>query len=426
MYNRDSVLLYHGGERPGKLQIALTKPCANQADLANAYTPGVAMVCEEIDSNVDSSFDYTSRGNLVAVISNGTAILGLGDLGPEASKPVMEGKAVLFKKFADVDVFDLEVREKDPRRLIEIIRSLEPTFGGINLEDIKAPECFEIENALIESLSIPVFHDDQHGTAIITAAALLNALELQGKRIEDVRITVSGAGAAAIACCDLFLELGARRGNILLVDSKGVVRMDRTDLTSYKRMYAQNTHLQTLRDALGGCDVFLGVSQKDVVSGDDLQVMSAKPIIFALSNPDPEVPYAVARSARPDAIVATGRSDNPNQVNNVLGFPFIFRGALDVRASRITVEMKIAAAKALAALARRPVPQNVKDAYGGKDLAYGADYIIPSPFDNRVLFEVSPAVARAAMESGVARKPIRDFAVYRQQLAKRLGVPLSE
>ncbi len=421
MFTKDQVLEYHSQPQPGKLEIALTKPCHTQEDLSRAYTPGVAIICEAIHENPERSYSYTSKANLVAVITNGSAVLGLGNLGPEAAKPVMEGKAVLFKRFADVDVFDIELNETNPQRIIEIVAALEPTFGGINLEDIKAPECFQIEEKLIDQLDIPVFHDDQHGTAIITAAALLNALELQQKNIGDVTITVSGAGAAAIACCNLFLEMGAHRHNITMVDSKGVVSLDRTDLNMQKRLFAIDTKKRTLADAMVGADIFLGVSSKDILTPAMLLTMAERPIVFALANPDPEIRYELARETRADLIMASGRSDKPNQVNNVLGFPFIFRGALDVRARKINNEMKIAASKALAELAKQRVPDEVCNAHGGAQLAFGNEYIIPSPFDRRVLTHVAPAVAKAAMETGVARLPIADFDAYIEQLQERIA-----
>lgn len=412
---------YHEFPRPGKIAVQATKPCVTQRDLSLAYTPGVADVCLEIAKNANDAFRYTARGNLVAVISNGTAVLGLGDIGPLASKPVMEGKGVLFKRFADIDVFDIELDEKDPEKIIAIVKALEPTFGGINLEDIAAPACFEIESRLIEAMDIPVFHDDQHGTAIITTAALINALDIQEKKAKDVRVVVSGAGAAATACAKLFLELGVRRENMLMTDSKGVVRTSRTDLNKYKQEFAVDTDKETLSDAMAGADIFLGVSKAGLVTGEMVKSMADKPIVFALANPDPEISYEDAVAARDDLIMATGRSDYPNQVNNVLGFPFIFRGALDVNARRINTQMKLAAAHALADLAKETVPEQVMKAYGDKPLAYGPDYIIPKPFDSRVLLWVAPAVARGAVETGVARKPIQDFEAYRNQLERILG-----
>jgi malate dehydrogenase (oxaloacetate-decarboxylating)(NADP+) len=420
MITDKEIFEYHQGNRPGKIEVVPTKPCSNQFDLSLAYTPGVAKICEAIEQEPRDSFRYTARGNLIGVISNGTAILGLGNLGPEAAKPVMEGKAVLFKKFAGIDVFDLEINETDPDKLIEIVKSMEPTFGGINLEDIKAPECFEVEKKLIEQMNIPVFHDDQHGTAIISAAALLNALELQNKKIDEIRITVSGAGAAAVACCNLFLEMGAHRENIVMVDSRGVVTINRTDINQQKRLYATRQDLETLEDAMRDCDLFLGVSVRDLLTADMIASMAENPIVFALANPDPEIPYPVAMSVRKDLIMATGRSDYPNQVNNVLGFPFIFRGALDCNATEINVPMKIAAAQALADLAKLPVTDQVLAAYDDEHLEFGPEYIIPKPFDQRALTMVASAVARAAMESGVARNPIDDFDAYEQELLRRV------
>lgn len=421
MATKEDALEYHAGNRPGKIAVVATKPCVTQRDLSLAYTPGVADVCREIEKNPEEAFRYTARGNLVAVISNGTAVLGLGDIGPLAGKPVMEGKGVLFKRFADIDVFDLEINEKDPEKVIATVKALEPTFGGINLEDIKAPECFEIESRLIEEMDIPVFHDDQHGTAIISTAALINALAIQNKNIEDIRVVVSGAGAAAVACINLFMDLGVRRENVLMADSKGLVRSSRTDLNKYKQAFAVDTDLETLSDAMVGADVFLGVSSAGVVSKEMVGSMAQKPIVFALANPDPEITYEDALAVRDDLIMATGRSDYPNQVNNVLGFPFIFRGALDVNARRINTEMKLAAAHALAGLARETVPEQVMHAYGGQPLSFGHEYIIPKPFDHRVLLWVAPAVAKAASETGVARKPITDIDEYRNSLERILG-----
>lgn len=401
---KDDALEYHSQGRPGKIEVIPTKPAATARDLALAYTPGVAEPCLEIAKDPDLSYTYTTRGNLVAVVTNGTAVLGLGDIGPYAAKPVMEGKGVLFKKFADIDVFDLNLNAKDIETFCTVVKALEPTFGGINLEDVKAPECFIIEERLKKEMQIPVFHDDQHGTAIISGAALINALDLQGKKIGEVRVVVSGAGASAIACTNFWVTLGVRRENVLMVDTKGVLHTGRTDgLNPWKAPYVRETKARTLSEALEGADVFLGGSVKGLVTGEMLKRMAKKPIIFALANPDPEISYDEARTARPDAIVATGRSDYPNQVNNVLGFPFIFRGALDVRARSINEEMKLAAAKALAALAREDVPDSVSRAYGGEKFAFGPDYIIPKPFDARVLLCVAPAVAEAAMRTKVAR-----------------------
>ena len=418
---KEDALRYHAHGRAGKIEIALTKPCSTQRDLSLAYSPGVAEPCLEIAKDPDKAFDYTARGNLVAVISNGTAVLGLGDIGALAGKPVMEGKGVLFKRFADIDVFDIEVNEKDPKKVIEVVAALEPTFGGVNLEDIKAPECFEIEQTLKERMNIPVFHDDQHGTAIISAAGLINALEIQGKKIEDAKVVVSGAGASAIACCNLWVNLGIRRENITMCDSKGVLhegRRGKVDAT--KEAYIVDTKARTVQEALAGCDVFLGLSKGNLLTPEDLESMAPKAIIFALANPDPEISYDVAKETLPDAIVATGRSDYPNQVNNVLGFPFIFRGALDVRAKAITEEMKIAASKSLAQLAREDVPEAVQAAYSDTKMEFGPEYIIPKPLDERVLLWEAPAVAKAAMDCGVARQHI-DLDQYRVSLERRLG-----
>jgi malate dehydrogenase (oxaloacetate-decarboxylating)(NADP+) len=409
------VFDYHGEGRPGKIEVVPTKTLSTQRDLALAYTPGVAHVVEEIERRPDAGFDYTARGNLVAVVSNGTAILGLGNRGPLASKPVMEGKAVLFKRFADVDVFDIELDAPGADEIVAAVRALAPTFGGINLEDIKAPECFEVERRLKEMLDIPVFHDDQHGTAIITGAALLNALEVSGKRITDVRIVVSGAGAAAIACAEFYVTMGAQRRNIRLVDTKGVVFAGRSvNMNPYKERFAAQTDERTLADAVRRADVFLGLSGKDILAPAMLSSMAERPIVFACANPDPEIRWELARETRADVIMGTGRSDYPNQINNLLGFPFIFRGALDVRARAINEEMKLAAARALAALAHEGVPECVLEAYGRTSLSFGPDYLIPTPLDPRVLFWEAPAVAQAAMESGVARKQVslKDYPAY--------------
>jgi malate dehydrogenase (oxaloacetate-decarboxylating)(NADP+) len=419
MARRDDALDYHRRGRPGKLEVVPTKPLVSQIDLSLAYTPGVAEPCLEIARDEDASWEYTARGNLVAVISNGTAVLGLGDIGPAAGKPVMEGKACLFKKFADVDVFDLEIAERDVDRFVDLVAALEPTFGGINLEDIKAPECFEIEEKLRARLKIPVFHDDQHGTAIITGAALLNAAAVAGKPLDAIKLVVSGAGAGAIACVEFFVALGLAAANVVLVDSKGVVHAGRTDLNRHKQRFAiADDGRRTLADAMVGADMFMGLSVAGVVTPAMLATMGPRPIVFALANPDPEIPYPEARAARPDALVATGRSDYPNQVNNVLGFPFVFRGALDVRATTVNEAMKIAAARALAALAHEPVPESVSGAYGGQAIAFGPDYLIPKPFDPRVLWWVAPAVAGAAMASGVARVQV-DVDAYRERLRGR-------
>ncbi|MGE3276090.1 MAG: NADP-dependent malic enzyme [Vicinamibacterales bacterium] len=418
----EDVFAYHEFPRPGKLEVMTSKPCLTQRDLSLAYTPGVAIPCRAIHANPDDAYRFTGRGNLVAVVTNGTAVLGLGDIGPLAGKPVMEGKATLFKTFADVDVFDIELNASDPDEVIRVVKALEPTFGGINLEDIKAPECFYIEETLRREMAIPVFHDDQHGTAIISSAALLNALDLAGKRIEEVRVVFAGAGAAGIACADMFVELGVRREHVLLVDTKGVVYTGRTEkMNPYKARFAAETSRRTLEEALEGADVFVGVSAADTVTPDMLRGMAASPIVFALANPDPEISYDLAVRTRADVFMATGRSDFPNQVNNVLGFPFIFRGALDVRASTITGGMKMAAARALAALAREHVPEQVLDAYGIEELTFGREYLIPKPFDPRVLLWVAPAVAEAAMADGVARRPIADMAAYRASLERHMG-----
>ena len=417
----DALAYHHLGGKPGKLAIVPTKPMATQHDLALAYTPGVAVPVLEIARDPDLAYDYTAKGNLVAVISNGTAILGLGDRGALAGKPVMEGKAVLFKKFADVDVFDIELDSHDPAVVIQTVQAIAPTFGGINLEDIKAPECFEIEETLRAALDIPVFHDDQHGTAIISGAALLNALELVGKRLDAVRVCISGAGAAAISCAELMVRLGVRREAILLVDSRGVVYRGRTEsMNKYKERFATETSARTLADAVAGADVFYGLSAADVLKPEMLATMAERPLVFAMANPDPEINYELARATRPDAIIATGRSDYPNQINNVLGFPFIFRGALDVRARTINEEMKVAAAHALAALAREDVPDSVLRAYGLESLRFGPEYIVPKPLDPRLIEWVPTAVAAAAMATGVARKQL-DLDAYREQLAVRLG-----
>ena len=411
---------YHASGRPGKIAIAITKPCATQHDLALAYTPGVAVPVRDIQQDPLAAFRYTARGNLVAVVTNGSAVLGLGNVGPLAGKPVMEGKALLFKRFADVDVFDIELDATDPDEVVRIIKALEPTFGGINLEDISAPQCFEIEERLSAAMDIPVFHDDQHGTAVISGAALLNALELTGKDIGEVQMTVSGAGAAAIACCEFFVRLGMRRDNIVLADTRGVVYRDRAEgMNAYKARFATDRPARTLAEAIAGADVFLGVSVADAVTKDMVLSMADAPIIFALANPDPEISYPAARAARGDVLMATGRSDYPNQVNNVLGFPFIFRGALDVRARAIDKGMMAAAARALAELAKEDVPDSVLRAYGVDRLAFGPDYLIPKPLDPRVPLRVAPAVAAAAMASGAARNPI-DLAAYTEQLANRL------
>jgi malate dehydrogenase (oxaloacetate-decarboxylating)(NADP+) len=419
---KEEALIYHSTGRPGKIEVIPTKPCLTARDLSLAYTPGVAEPCLHINKNVEEVYTYTAKGNLVAVISNGTAVLGLGDIGPEAGKPVMEGKGILFKRFADIDVFDIELRSHDSAEIIKTVQMLEPTFGGINLEDIKAPECFEIEQTLIETMNIPVFHDDQHGTAIISCAALINAAEIVGKKLEDLKIVVNGAGASAISCCKLYMRAGAKRENITMYDSKGCIHKGRSDLNKYKMEFAAEQDCGKLVDAFEGADVFVGLSVGGVVSKEMIKKMAPNPIVFAMANPNPEITYEDATSVRDDIVMATGRSDYPNQVNNVLGFPFIFRGALDVRASKINEEMKMAATKALAALAKEPVPDMVISAYGGEKFEFGRRYIIPKPFDPRVLWKVAPAVARAAIETGVAKYPIKDWAIYEEELKERLGL----
>jgi len=418
---RRQALLYHAKPTPGKIQVVPTKKYATQRDLSLAYSPGVAEPCLEIAKDVNNVYKYTAKGNLVAVISNGTAVLGLGDIGPEASKPVMEGKGLLFKIFAGIDVFDIEVGTKDIEQFIQTVKNIAPTFGGINLEDIKAPESFEIERRLVEELDIPVMHDDQHGTAIISSAALLNALELAHKKIEEVYIVVSGAGSAALACANLYVALGVKPENIRMFDKDGMLTTDRSDLSKLQQKYARNEKAMTLGEALVGADVFLGLSVGNLLTPDMLLSMSHDPIVFAMANPVPEIDYDVAMGARKDIIMATGRSDHPNQVNNVLGFPYIFRGALDVRATKINEAMKMAAVHALANLAKMPVPEQVNIAYGETKLVFGRDYIIPKPFDPRLIVTVSPAVARAAMESGVAKNPITDWEKYEMELEERLG-----
>jgi len=418
----DEALEYHSSGRPGKIEVVPTKPTATQRDLSLAYTPGVAKPCLEIARDVSNVYKYTNRGNLVAVISNGTAVLGLGNIGPEAGKPVMEGKAVLFKRFADIDVFDLEINTRNTEEFITAVKVLEPTFGGINLEDIAAPECFEIEDRLKKVMKIPVFHDDQHGTAIISAAALVNALEVAGKRIEDVKVVISGAGAAAMGCLRHYLKFGLRQENVILTDRHGVIYKGRTeDMTAYKEEFAVETKRRTLADALKGADVFVGLSVGGIVTPDMIRSMAKNPIVFAMANPDPEIGYDEAVAARPDVIMATGRSDFPNQVNNVLGFPFIFRGALDCRAITINDEMQMAASLALAELAKEDVPDSVLRAYHSERFTFGREYLIPKPFDYRVLLNVPVAVARAAAETGVAQHPIQDYDAYRRRLEALLG-----
>jgi len=421
LISKTEALDYHKNGRPGKIEVVPTKPHSTQHDLSLAYTPGVAQPCLEIHDYPDDVYKYTSKGNLVAVISNGTAVLGLGDIGPEAGKPVMEGKGLLFKIFADVDVFDIEVNEKDPKKLIEVVKAISPTFGGINLEDIKAPECFEIEETLKKELNIPVFHDDQHGTAIISAAGLLNALDITGKKIDEIKVVVNGAGAAAISCIKLYISLGVKPENVVMLDSKGVLNASRNDLNSAKKQFVTARNISTLEEAFVDADVFLGLSVGNVVSKAMIRSMAKNPIVFAMANPNPEISYEDATSVRDDIIMATGRSDYPNQINNVLGFPFIFRGALDVRATTINEEMKIAAANALAKLAREYVPETVARAYNQQNIVFGKDYIIPKPLDPRLITTVSVAVAKAAVVSGVARKPINDWDAYKQELSERLG-----
>ncbi len=418
----EEALDYHSQGRKGKIEVVATKPCLTSRDLSLAYTPGVAEPCRAIAKNEDEVYKYTAKGNLVAVISNGTAVLGLGDIGPSAGKPVMEGKGVLFKRFADIDVFDIELKSKDPKEIIRAVQLLEPTFGGINLEDIKAPECFEIEETLKESMNIPVFHDDQHGTAIISCAALINAAEIANKKLSDLKIVVNGAGAAAISCCKLYVSAGAKRENILMYDSKGCIHKGRKDLNKYKVEFASDKDYGSLGDGMKGADVFVGLSIGGVVTKEMVKGMAANPIVFAMANPDPEITYDDAVSVRDDLIMATGRSDFPNQVNNVLGFPFIFRGALDVRATAINEEMKMAAVQALAGLAKKKVPEMVINAYGGEDFSFGKEYIIPKPFDPRVLWHVAPAVAKAAIKSGVARIKIENWTAYEEELKERLGL----
>tara|TARA_R110000868_G_scaffold399053_2_gene672602 strand:+ start:4105 stop:6405 length:2301 start_codon:yes stop_codon:yes gene_type:complete len=418
---RREALIYHAKPTPGKIQVVPTKKYATQRDLSLAYSPGVAEPCLEIEKDVNNVYKYTAKGNLVAVISNGTAVLGLGNIGPEASKPVMEGKGLLFKIFADIDVFDIEVGTENVEEFIQTVKMIAPTFGGINLEDIKAPEAFEIERRLKEELDIPLMHDDQHGTAIISAAALLNALELSKKKIEKAKIVINGAGAAAISCTRLYQAFGAKRDNIVMVDSKGVIRNDRENLSSEKAEFSTGRNIHTLVEAMKDADVFIGLSKADVVDPEMLKSMAKNPIVFAMANPDPEIAYSKAIATRKDIIMATGRSDHPNQVNNVLGFPYIFRGALDVRATKINEAMKMAAVKALANLAKESVPEQVNIAYGETKLTFGKEYIIPKPFDPRLISEVPPAVAKAAMESGVAKGTITDWEKYKESLLERMG-----
>ena len=419
---KEAALLYHSQGKPGKIEVVPTKPYSTQTDLSLAYSPGVAEPCLEIEKNPQDAYKYTAKGNLVAVISNGTAVLGLGDIGAMAGKPVMEGKGLLFKIYGGIDVFDIEVNEKDPEKFIQAVKAIAPTFGGINLEDIKAPECFEIERRLKEELDIPVMHDDQHGTAIISAAGLLNALEVAGKKIEDVKIVVNGAGAAAISCTKLYEALGATHENIIMLDSKGVITSDREKLDDTKRYFATDRRdIHTLEEAIKGADVFLGLSKGNVLSQDMIRSMASHPIVFALANPVPEISYEDAMAARPDVLMSTGRSDYPNQINNVIGFPYIFRGALDVASTAINEEMKLAAVRAIANLAKQPVPDVVNEVYHVNNFTFGPDYFIPKPVDPRLITEVSMAVAKAAMESGVARKPITDWEAYRQHLKELMG-----
>lgn len=419
---KEAALLYHSQGKPGKIEVVPTKPYSTQTDLSLAYSPGVAEPCLEIEKDPQTAYDYTAKGNLVAVISNGTAVLGLGDIGALSGKPVMEGKGLLFKIYAGIDVFDIEVDEKDPEKFIEAVKAIAPTFGGINLEDIKAPECFEIERRLKEELDIPVMHDDQHGTAIISSAGLLNALEITGKRIEEVKIVVNGAGASAISCTKLYVALGARKENILMLDSKGVITSDRPNLDESKKNFAtERRDVHTLAEAIQGADVFLGLSKGNVLSQAMVQSMAAYPIVFALANPTPEISYEEAVAARPDILISTGRSDYPNQINNVIGFPYIFRGALDTRASAINEEMKIAAVYAIAALAKQPVPDVVNEAYHVNNFTFGPSYFIPKPVDPRLITEVSLAVAKAAIQSGVARKEITDWEGYKMELRELMG-----
>lgn len=416
------ALDYHKNGRPGKIETIPTKPYSSQNDLSLAYSPGVAYPCLEIEKTPQDAYEYTNKGNLVAVVSNGTAVLGLGNIGAQAGKPVMEGKALLFKIFAGLDCFDIEVDEKDPKKFVEIVKAISPTFGGINLEDIKAPECFEIETLLKEQCDIPVMHDDQHGTAIISGAGLINALEIQGKNIEDVKLVVNGAGAAAVSCTKLYIALGIRPENVVMCDSKGVISTRRKDLNPQKAQFATDRDVETLADAMVGADVFLGLSVKDVVTPEMVQSMAERPIVFALANPDPEIEYSKAKASRPDLIFATGRSDYPNQINNVLGFPYIFRGALDCGAKAINEEMKLAAVRAIAQLAKLRVPSVVNAAYNMEGISFGPEYILPKPLDPRLLTTVSPAVAKAAMDSGVARKPITDWAQYAAKLHSMMGL----
>src|SRR4051812_10018940 len=421
-FRREDALDYHSQGRPGKIEVIPTKPYSTQRDLTLAYSPGVAEPCLEIEKNPEDAYKYTAKGNLVAVISNGTAVLGLGDIGALASKPVMEGKGMLFKIFADIDVFDIEISTTDIDEFVNTVKNIAPTFGGINLEDIKAPECFEIERRLKEILDIPLMHDDQHGTAIISAAGLLNAIEIAGKKMSQVRLVINGAGASANSCAKMYIAVGVKKENILMLDSKGVLHKGRKDLDEYKSFFAsENTSINTLTEAIKGADVFVGLSKGNILSQDMVRSMNKDCVVFALANPTPEISYEEAVSARKDIIVATGRSDHPNQVNNVLGFPFIFRGAMDVRATTINEEMKLAATLAIASLAKEPVPDYVNLAYGSKNLSFGKEYIIPKPIVNRLISAVSSAVAKAAVESGVAKRAITDWDAYRSSLDSRLA-----
>ncbi|MBN2139674.1 MAG: malate dehydrogenase [Desulfovibrionaceae bacterium] len=420
LFTKEEALRYHSDKRKGKIEVLSVKPCETQKHLSMAYTPGVAETCRAIHADPEKVWEYTNRGNLVAVVSNGTAVLGLGNIGPLAGKPVMEGKGVLFKTFADIDVYDLNISQSDPDKIIEFCKMLEPTFGGINLEDIKAPECFYIEQKLIQEMGIPVFHDDQHGTAIISAGGLINSLDISGKKIGAIKLVVSGAGAAAVACCRFYESMGVARDNIFMFDSKGLIHKGRSGLNPEKQYFAQARDHGGMAEVMNGADMFLGLSTKDVIDADMVRSMAKHPVIFACANPDPEIPYPVAKEARPDLIMGTGRSDFPNQINNVLGFPFIFRGALDVRASAINEQMKLAAARALAELAKEPVPDEVARAYGVDRLEYGVDYIIPKALDPRVLEWEAPAVAKAAMDSGVAKITL-DLEGYKKELKARLA-----
>ncbi len=416
----EKALRYHSQGRPGKVSVVPTKPCSTAEDLSLAYTPGVAKAVLKIAENSNDAYKYTSKGNLVAVISNGTAILGLGDRGATASKPVMEGKGVLFKRFADIDVFDIEVDEKDPDKFIDIVRAISPSFGGINLEDIRGPECFYIETELRKKCDIPVFHDDQHGTAIIASAALINAAEIVGKKLGNMKVVFSGAGAAGCSCAKMFLKMGVKKENLIMTDIDGVIYKGRPNMNPVHEELATESPARTLREAIVGADMFMGVSAKGLLKSDMLLSMAANPIVFAMANPDPEITYEEAVATRSDVIMGTGRSDYPNQINNILGFPFIFRGALDVKASEITENMKKAAALALAALAKEPVPEEVRKAYGGENFSFGRNYIVPKPFDPRVIEWEAVAVARAAVEDGVAREPITDWEAYRLSLRERM------